>query len=389
MLVSVIIPTLGQALIFKEMLESLEKQTLQPDEIVIVDSSKDGAIENLCSSYIKNLPIKFFKVTDLYPGEARNFGIKKSSGDIIATIDSKTVPNKHWLETGVNNINSKNYDISFGTTEYEASSSFQKILQACIYGKIPVQTLPGSVFSKDIFYHVGVFAEGTRSGEDLEWRNRAMTKGLSIHTQTNNPLKYNDISKNIFLEIKRAFVYQLHGAKLDVQHRARIVIFGIGILMITLLIPQWNNLVGWENSRLYIENITKSYFYFLSIFTLISLALSHKLNKVARNLWFKFLFISIFILSSFFVFKWNSAMANWVEESVYYIPHITKIFVGSIFMSGILFRGIYIPISRGISQHYIFPFHWMLVGLVGTIIDLAKFPGYFIGAVFGLFRLGK
>ena len=154
MLVSVIIPTLGQALIFKEILESLEKQTLQPDEIVIVDSSKDGAIENLCSSYIKNLPIKFFKVTDLYPGEARNFGIKKSSGDIIATIDSKTVPNKHWLETGVNNINSKNYDISFGTTEYEASSSFQKILQACIYGKIPVQTLPGSVFSKDIFYHV-------------------------------------------------------------------------------------------------------------------------------------------------------------------------------------------------------------------------------------------
>ena len=60
MLVSVIIPTLGQALIFKEILESLEKQTLQPDEIVIVDSSKDGAIENLCSSYIKNLPIKSY-----------------------------------------------------------------------------------------------------------------------------------------------------------------------------------------------------------------------------------------------------------------------------------------------------------------------------------------
>ena len=75
MLVSVIIPTLGQALTLKEILDSLEKQTLQPDEIVIVDSSKDNAVKILCSSYIRNLPIKFFKVTDLYPGEARNFGL--------------------------------------------------------------------------------------------------------------------------------------------------------------------------------------------------------------------------------------------------------------------------------------------------------------------------
>jgi glycosyltransferase involved in cell wall biosynthesis len=389
MFISVIIPTLGHPLTVKKVLDAVCEQTLQPDEIVIIDSSTDDAVENLSFSYKESLPIKYHRVNSLFPGEARNYGINKSSGNIIATLDSKTIPKKDWLKASIEKINSNEYEISFGSTSYIANLPFQKILRACIYGKKAVQTLPGSVFSRDTFYKVGTFAEGTRSGEDLEWRNRAKKKEVSIYTHQESTLIYNDISINIFQEIKRAFIYQLHGAKLDVQLRTRIVIFGIGVLMITLLIPQWNNLVGWESSKFYIANITKSYFYFLSIFTMISLALFHKFNTVTRNLWFRFLFLSIFILSSYFVFKWNAAMANWVEESVYYIPHITKIYLSILFLSGIFFRGLYIPISRGISLTYLFPMRWMIVGLVGTIIDLAKFPGYFIGAISGIVRLGK
>ena len=389
MIISLIIPALGNPLSLKKVINAIQKQTLQPNEIVIVDSSPNDEVENLSLSFQAQLPIKYFRVKSLYPGEARNFGISKSVGDIIATLDSKTIPKEDWLEESIEKINSDEYEISFGSTTYKANLPFQKVLRACIYGKKTVQTLPGSVFSRDTFYRVGTFAEGTRSGEDLEWRNRAKKKDISIYTHQKAKLIYTEISKNIFQEIKRAFIYQLHGAKLDVQLRTRLVIFGIGVLMITLLIPQWNNLVGWESSRFYIANITKSYFYFLSIFTIISLAIFHKFNKVARNIWFKFLFLSIFILSSFFVFQWNAAMANWVEESVYYIPHITKIYLSLLFLSGIFFRGLYIPISRGIALNYIFPIRWVVVGLVGTLIDLAKFPGYFIGAIFGLARLAK
>ena len=86
------------------------------------------------------------------------------------------------MEESIEKINSDEYEISFGSTTYKANLPFQKVLRACIYGKKTVQTLPGSVFSRDTFYRVGTFAEGTRSGEDLEWRNRAKKKDISIYT---------------------------------------------------------------------------------------------------------------------------------------------------------------------------------------------------------------
>ena len=82
-------------------------------------------------------------------------------------------------------------------------------------------------------------------------------------------------------------------------------------------------------------------------------------------------------------------MASWVEESVYYIPHITKLYAGLLITSGIIFRGLYMPISKGISYSYLFPLRWILVGAVGLTIDLARFPGYFYGAITGLIRIGK
>ena len=86
-------------------------------------------VTNLVDNFKNELPIKYFKVDNLFPGEARNYGIKKSSGDIIATIDSKTIPNSNWLELSMKKITIDNFDVSFGSTCYLAESSFQKILR--------------------------------------------------------------------------------------------------------------------------------------------------------------------------------------------------------------------------------------------------------------------
>ena len=387
--ISLIIPTLGYSSTVNKLFIALSNQTLLPDEIIIVDSSKDKSISNLADLFHQELPIKYFKVKDLFPGEARNYGINKASGDILATLDSKTIPNNNWLELGVAKIVHENYEIAFGATAYLAESSLQKILRACIYGKNVVETLPGSIFWLNTFNKVGPFIEGTRSGEDLEWRNRVKHKGCRSYSFTTQTQTYNDISTSLVQEIKRAFIYQLHGAKLDVQERTRIVFFGLGTLMLTLLIPQWNNIVGWEESSFYIPNITKSYFYFFSLFSILVLIVSHKFHSIVRSIYFRFVLFSFFILATFFVFKWNAAMASWVEESVYYIPHITKLYVGLLITSGIIFRGLYKPISKGISYSYLFPLRWILVGAVGLTIDLARFPGYFYGAITGLIRIGK
>lgn len=343
----------------------------------------------LCNNFSSKLPIKYFKVNNLLPGEARNFGIKVSTGDVIAILDSKTIPRKNWLETGCDAVQNKQCDIFFGSTCYIAKTSFQKILQACIYGINPVETTPGSIFLKANIADIGYFIEGTRTADDLEWRDRIKkNKFLSI-SSTECFQHYENISLNIFQEVKRAFIYQLHTAKLDVQIRTRVVILGIGISLLTLLIPQWNQLVGWEDSEFYIPNITKSFFYFLSLFALVTLAFSRNFSKSEKSIWTKVFFAPLFFLLAYFVLQWNERMALWVESSIYYVPHITKIYLSFLIFSGIAYRGIYIPLQKGISTQYLFPLYWIWVGIVGFIIDLSRIPGYIIGALASILRIGK
>jgi glycosyltransferase involved in cell wall biosynthesis len=387
--ISIIIPTLSFPETVHKLFLAILDQSVSPAEIVIVDSSPEKEILELCNNFSSKLPIKYFKVNNLLPGEARNFGIKASTGDVIAILDSKTIPRKNWLETGCDALQNKQCDVFFGSTCYIAKTSFQKILQACIYGMNPLETTPGSIFLKANIADIGYFIEGTRTADDLEWRDRIKkNKFLSI-SPSECFLHYENISLNIFQEVKRAFIYQLHTAKLDVQIRTRVVILGIGISLLTLLIPQWNQLVGWEDSEFYIPNITKSFFYFLSLFALITLAFSRNFSRGEKGIWTKVFFAPLFFLLAYFVLQWNERMAFWVESSIYYVPHITKIYLGFLIFSGIAYRGIYIPLQKGISIQYLFPLYWIWVGMVGFIIDLARVPGYLIGALASILRIGK
>ncbi len=92
MKVSVIIPTLGFPDTVNQLFLSLEKQTLAPFEIIIVDSSHGEEIYALTANFQSRLPIQYFKVENFFPGAARNFGIKKSTGTLVAILDSKTIP---------------------------------------------------------------------------------------------------------------------------------------------------------------------------------------------------------------------------------------------------------------------------------------------------------
>lgn len=113
MIISVIVPTLGFGSTVKTLLNALKNQTISIDEIILVDSSIDNEVMSVFKDYEDSLPLKYFKVDSLFPGEARNFGIRKSNGDLIAILDSKTIPQKNWLEEGIRKINKSNFDISF------------------------------------------------------------------------------------------------------------------------------------------------------------------------------------------------------------------------------------------------------------------------------------
>ena len=94
--------------------------------------------------------------------------------------------------------------------------------------------------------------------------------------------------------------------------------------------------------------------------------------------------ISTFITFFLIAFSWNEVIANWIEDSVWYFPHITKIYVALALLSSIAYRGIYFPLKNGFTISDLLPFWWLKVGLLGLILDIAKAPGYVLGALLNL-----
>ena len=81
------------------------------------------------------------------------------------------------------------------------------------------------------------------------------------------------------------------------------------------------------------------------------------------------------------VFFWNANVAKWVEDAVWYFPHITKIYLSSIFLISLIIRGIIMPYNRKIPLKSIFITNWIVVGIIGITLDIIKAPGYILGAL--------
>jgi len=64
-----------------------------------------------------------------------------------------------------------------------------------------------------------------------------------------------------------------------------------------------------------------------------------------------------------------------------YSPYNKNIYNINILVSSLIIRGIIIPITRNIKLSYLFPFNWLIVGMLGVLLDLSKAPGYFLGSL--------
>ncbi len=380
---SVIIPAKGYLDSFSLILKALVKQRMLIHELIIIDSSSNNRIKSLCTDFSTRININYIK-GDYYPGEARNHGVLQAKSELIAFLDSKTIPKNDWLSNAKSTLD-QNVKCIFGYTTYRAETGFQEILQASIFGKKPVETLPGSVMHKEYFIRCGFFLEGVRAGEDFEWRDRFKNLFPDNHTTfRTSQITYNSISKKFLIEAKRQFIYQMHSALVDIQSSGKAFVLGTFLLLLSLIIPRWNAIVGWDSSPYYINDITKNYFYILCLVFIIAHFLK-LFSRIFRKILGRFFLLIFLFFISYFVFFWNDRIADWDMSSFLYIPHITKIYVLTLCLVSIIYRGIVFPIRKGFAINNIFPFWWMRVGLIGFLLDLCKFPGYLLGGILVIF----
>ena len=312
--VSLIIPSCNDQQALEELLGSIPDWTKKPAEIIVVDSSQlpfkvsDDFMVFLSN---KNINLKLIQKDYLYPGHARNIGIREARFDILAFLDTSTHPSRSWLFDGLKIIEHDNAEGVWGVTTYAADNQKAKIIRAATFGTKPIRTFPGSILKKHVFTQCGLFIEHARAGEDGDWMARAKLHDIKI-SKGNELLTYKKLNKQkIYDTIRKWFRNYTHSSRLPNAKKQ-----------------------------------TDLYFYAVSIISIVC------------------------------AYNWNSVMASWETESVYYIPNVTKISAATIALGYVMIRGIWLPLGKGSLVSFLFPFNFIAITIFSALLDITKISAF-------------
>src|SRR3989344_2973374 len=157
--ISVLIITRNRAQMLRNCLESLVKQTLLPDEVLVVYTSTDNT-KNVILSFKNKLPIKYSEEKQIGIPYARNRGIKEASGTLLLMLDDDCEADKVWIEKMVEAhrkypkawaIQGRTYSLPKNGM-YSLVSEFSSLLYVRNYAKkiVPLNNFLSKYFTEEI-----------------------------------------------------------------------------------------------------------------------------------------------------------------------------------------------------------------------------------------------
>jgi glycosyltransferase involved in cell wall biosynthesis len=286
-------------------------QTLKPFEILIVDSSPESGacpieIMELCA--LSGIDLIYEHRKCALPGYARNIGLGKATRELIAFIDVHTLARPNWLEASLAALVHNGADGVWGATCFSAQTAFERLVRDGFYGVIQRNTLPGSIFKRDVFLRVGQFIDWVRAGEDTEW------------------------------------ILRVELLKVPVVNSSSPMIDYVGLIGLDLnkLIHKWY------------RNYTASR------------DLPH-LFPLKLILW-----MAIYPLLILLALNWNNLIADWRMDSLFYVGHLTKMIVILPVVLYLTLRGFLLPFLRGIRIGQLLPIRFLAIALICATADIVK-----------------
>ena len=129
--VAVVVPILNEEKTILPLLESFEKMTLFPKEILLVDGGSTDRTVEVITRYLegKKFPyeIEVMILSQALPGRGRNEGIRKTACPLIACTDAGGRIEAHWLEDLVGPLKADPaYDMVIGNCRSDAKNFFER-----------------------------------------------------------------------------------------------------------------------------------------------------------------------------------------------------------------------------------------------------------------------
>ena len=382
--VSIIIPVYTGHQNLKSVLRAINRQTLLPSEIVIVDSCSHTKVKELIDNIHLEIPIHYHREHKrCFPGKARNIGVSIAKYEYIAFLDCRTVPSDNWLHHYSQVIKDNEVGMVIGSTKALANKKFQWYLRTATYGTRCHITLPGTLMEKQLFEDVGEFLEALRMAEDQEWVQRLQKKRIEFASVNTPFIEYDGLPESLSVACRK---YLKSGYYTSfVMENFKNLLGSVLLIAAILIIPRWNFMMkGWNMSPFFIPNLTKIVFLIVTSLLLIWRFFYFLMpKKLPDNIFVLTAKLSILGMITLAIYNWNRSMALWLENAAFIVPHITQIYIGLLLASGFIYRGLIKPMMNKTPPKELLPYNWLFVGIVGLLLDLSKIPGTIVGSVVG------
>ena len=190
---SIIIPVYNRPDEVDELLASLCEQTDKRFEVILAEDGSTQKSDLVAQKYAEKLSILYFEKPNSGPGQTRNAGAERASGDYLIFFDSDCIIPPHYIENVSKSLKNRPFD-AFGGPD-AALPTFTTIQKAINYSMTSFFTtggIRGGRKSMDKFhprsFNLGVFRQafdaiggyGTmRFGEDIDFSLRLVKNGYT------------------------------------------------------------------------------------------------------------------------------------------------------------------------------------------------------------------
>ena len=199
--ISVIIPAHDAERFLGDALDSVAEQRYQPVEVIVVDDGSTDATASVAHDHA--LAPHIVSQSQSGPGAARNRGIERASGNLIAFLDADDLwPAQKLARQVAVLVDEPGLDIVLGRIQYEALEG--AVIPDLRYDDPDAKTLSNvhlgsGLYRRHAFERVGNFDESLRFSEDHDWFLRARELGIAITVLPDVTLIYRIHSTNMTL----------------------------------------------------------------------------------------------------------------------------------------------------------------------------------------------
>ena len=174
------------------MLESLVRQTNQNFEVIIIEDGSSHDMTAKVAQFQEKLNIQYFYKENTGPGDSRNFGVSKASGNFLIFFDSDCLIPKEYFETVEKYLNGNWLDLYGGPDRaHQDFSTLQKAIDYSMTSFLTTGGIRGHLKSASTFqprsFNMGISREAWNSvggfsdihpGEDPDLVYRLVKKGF-------------------------------------------------------------------------------------------------------------------------------------------------------------------------------------------------------------------